>query len=159
MNRAETAQDTAGLRGIERSLPLALLKAREAAMSHFRPMLRAHGLTEQQWRVIRILAAFPDIDASEIVQRSYLLAPSLTRILHYLESEKIIIRMQDETDLRRSYFSLTPKGRRIYTRVAPDSESIYEQMSARFGRDKLAQLYELLAEFANLGPEPDDLTD
>ena len=114
VNRAEAAHINAGLRGLERSLPLALLKAREAAMSHFRPMLRGHGLTEQQWRVIRILAAFPDIDASEIVQRSYLLAPSLTRILHYLESEKIITRMQNETDLRRSYFALTQKGRRLY---------------------------------------------
>ena len=71
----------ANLRDFEHSLPMELLKAREAAMSRFRPMLRDHGLTEQQWRVIRALAHYGEIDAGELAQRSFLLAPSLTRIL------------------------------------------------------------------------------
>ena len=54
-----------------------LLKAREAAMSRFRPMLREHGLTEQQWRVIRALADYKEIDAGELAKKSFLLAPSL----------------------------------------------------------------------------------
>ena len=150
MSQAEAQSDDVYLRGITQSLPLALLKARETAMAHFRPMLRQHGLTEQQWRVIRVLAAYPDIDASEIVKRSYLLAPSLTRILRHLESEKVINRKDDETDLRRAYFCLTPKGRRLYERVAPDSELIYARFSDAFGQEKLDQLYELLAEFAEI---------
>ena len=155
MNQAEKLFDNVGLRGIEQSLPLALLKARETAMSQFRPMLRKHGLTEQQWRVIRVLAAFPDIDASEIVRRSFLLAPSLTRILHYLESEKIINRESDETDLRRACFNLTAKGQRLYFRVAPDSEHIYQRISQTFGDEKLEQLYGLLAQFSAIGDELD----
>ena len=51
------------LRDFQHSLPMELLKAREAAMARFRPMLRSHGLTEQQWRVIRALAAYQKIDA------------------------------------------------------------------------------------------------
>jgi hypothetical protein len=43
-------------RSFARSLPMALLKAREAVMVRFRPSLRAHGLTEQQWRVLRIMS-------------------------------------------------------------------------------------------------------
>jgi len=38
-----------------RNLPLLLLQAREAVISHFRPLLNHFGLTEQQWRVIRVL--------------------------------------------------------------------------------------------------------
>ena len=64
----------ANLRQFEHSLPMELLKAREAAMAKFRPMLRDHGLTEQQWRVIRALADFDRIDASELARRSFLLA-------------------------------------------------------------------------------------
>lgn len=154
MNKAEDAHQALQLRGIEQSLPLALLQAREVAMAKFRPMLRKHDLTEQQWRVIRVLAAFPDIDASEIVKRSFLLAPSLTRILQYLESQNLVKRLSDSSDMRRAYFSLTVKGKRLYQRVAPDSERIYQQIAGNFGQQKLASLYELLAEFIALNEDP-----
>ena len=124
-----------------------LLKAREAAMSRFRPMLRKHGLTEQQWRVIRALAAYQKIDASELARRSFLLAPSLTRILQFLERARLIKRSSDTNDQRRSVFALTGKGRRIYDEVGPDSELLYAEIENKFGANKLEALYTLLAEF------------
>jgi len=140
--------DTAGqLRDFQHSLPMELLKAREAAMSRFRPMLRRHGLTEQQWRVIRALAAFQEIDASEIAKKSFLLAPSLTRILRFLEREELVKRSSDANDQRRYVFVLTGKGRRIYDEVGPDSELLYAEIEKEFGADKLEALYALLAEF------------
>ena len=127
--------------------PMELLKARESAMARFRPMLRDHGLTEQQWRVIRALAALDQINASELARRSFLLAPSLTRILQYLEAEKLVKRSSDANDQRRAVFSLTAKGKKLFARVAPDSETLYIKIEQEFGADKLGRLYELLAEF------------
>ena len=124
-----------------------LLKAREAAMARFRPMLRKHGLTEQQWRVVRVLAEYPDIDASELAQRALLLAPSLSRIFQFLEREKLIRRTVDTRDQRRSLFSLTSKGNTLYERVAPESEALYAQIEAEFGSEKLVALYDLLSQF------------
>jgi len=124
-----------------------LLKAREAAMAKFRPMLRSHGLTEQQWRVIRALAAYDNIDASELARRSFLLAPSLTRILRFLEKEKIVDRSSDLNDQRRSVFALTARGRKIFAEVGPDSEALYAEIEEKFGVNKLESLYELLADF------------
>ncbi len=135
------------LRDFQHSLPMELLKAREAAMSRFRPMLRRHGLTEQQWRVIRTLAAYQEISASELAKRSFLLAPSLTRILRFLEREKLVTRSSDASDQRRYVFVLTAKGRRIYDEVGPDSEQLYAEIEKEFGADKLEALYTLLAEF------------
>ncbi len=135
------------LRDFQHSLPMELLKAREAAMARFRPMLRSHGLTEQQWRVIRALAAYQKIDASELAKKSFLLAPSLTRILQFLEREKLIKRSSDANDQRRSVFALTGKGRRVYDEVGPDSELLYTDIEKQFGVDKLETLYALLAEF------------
>ena len=135
------------MRDFRHSLPMELLKAREAAMARFRPMLRQHGLTEQQWRVIRALAAYENIDASELARRSFLLAPSLTRILQFLQSEKLIKRSPDKDDQRRSVLVLTAKGRNIYGLVGPDSEVLYASIEAQFGADKLESLYTLLAEF------------
>ena len=135
------------LRDFEHSLPMELLKAREAAMSRFRPMLRSHGLTEQQWRVIRALADYRNIDASELAQRSFLLAPSLTRILQHLESEGLIRRTPDTSDQRRSVLTLTAGGRKLFAAVAPDSAALYEDIEAEFGERRMRLLYELLEEF------------
>ena len=116
-------------------------------MARFRPMLRQHGLTEQQWRVIRALAAYQKIDASELAKKSFLLAPSLTRILQFLEREKLVKRSSDANDQRRYVFVLTEKGRRIYKEVGPDSELLYAAIEQEFGKNKLEALYGLLAEF------------
>lgn len=124
-----------------------LMKAREAAMARFRPLLRKHGLTEQQWRVIRALAEFGPIDAGELAQQSFLLAPSLTRILQFLENEKMIRRSADADDQRKSVVALSTKGRQLFQRIAPQSEQLYAEMESAFGEDRLRALYELLAEF------------
>lgn len=138
------------MRDFQHSLPMALLKAREAAMSRFRPMLREHGLTEQQWRTVRTISAYEGIDASELARRSFLLSPSLTRILQFLQRENIIHRSSDPNDQRRSVFVLTRKGQKIFSEVAYDSEILYGEIEQDFGLDKLGQLYTLLAEFQKL---------
>lgn len=151
MNRRErevaAGQETALLRGFEQSLPMALLKAREAAMARFRPMLRNHGLTEQQWRVIRTLAAFEPVDATMLARQSFLLAPSLSRILQFLESESLVRRDADSNDQRRSMLRLTDTGRAKFAAVAPDAESLYADIEGAFGAERLDRLYDLLADF------------
>lgn len=147
MSDAAKEAGQAPLRDFRHSLPMELLKAREAAMARFRPMLREHGLTEQQWRVVRALSEFDRIDAGELAERSFLLAPSLTRILQYLEYEGLIRRTPGSTDQRKSVITLTATGRRMFEQIAPESESLYSEIEASFGVDRLETLYELLAEF------------
>lgn len=115
-------------------------------MALFRPMLRDHGLTEQQWRVIRALSETDGVDAGELAARSFLLAPSLTRILQYLESESLINRKQDASDNRKAVVALSAKGRRLFEKVAPYSESLYSIIEKKFGSERLDELYSLLAE-------------
>jgi homoprotocatechuate degradation regulator HpaR len=152
---ARSKAQTIQLRDFRHSLPMELLKAREAAMARFRPMLREQGLTEQQWRVIRALAEYQRIDASELAARCFLLAPSLTRILQFLEAAMLISRVPDRKDQRRSFVVLTPKGRRLFDEIAPDSEAIYADIERVFGQQRMNELYALLESFyAALGSEP-----
>ena len=136
------------IRGFNQSLPMMLLKAREAAMSRFRPMLRKHNLTEQRWRVIRVIYEHNQIDAGELAEKSFLLSPSLTRILRYLESEKIVLRSGDIRDQRRSVFRLTSKGKKIINRVAPETESIYSDIERIFGSKEFSKIFNLLEKFS-----------
>ncbi len=140
---------TDSLRDFQHSLPMELLRAREAAMVRFRPVLREHGLTEQQWRVIRTLADSGEVDAGELARRSFLLAPSLTRILQFLVKQGLVKRTSDNNDQRRSVLRLSARGQRVFESVGPDSEQRYAEIEAEFGADRLVALYDLLAAFYN----------
>jgi homoprotocatechuate degradation regulator HpaR len=132
------------MRDFSRSLPMALLRARESVMRHFRPSLRAHGLTEQQWRILRALASTDDIEVTELAHQAYLLGPSLSRILRDLETRRLIQRRVVKADLRRSIVSITGNGLRLIKAVAPSSEAIYAQITRRYGAGKLADLQDML---------------
>ena len=43
-----------------------MLRAREAIMISFRPILAKHGFTEQQWRVLRVLGEKGPSDAGQV---------------------------------------------------------------------------------------------
>ena len=134
------------MRSFERSLPMALLKAREAVMKTFVPSLREHDLSPQQWRVIRALVDEDGLAASELAERCYLLTPSLSRILQNLEGRGLLKRRSVPGDQRRAAVHVTTAGRRIYERIAPLSEPRYAHITERFGYGKLELLYELLEE-------------
>ncbi|HEV7308160.1 homoprotocatechuate degradation operon regulator HpaR [Ensifer sp.] len=133
-----------------RSLPIALLRAREAVMAHFRPMLARHDITEQQWRVIRILAEAGRVDASEMADKAFILAPSLTRIIRSLEERGMITKHKDADDGRRVLLEIAPEGMRVIADVSPESRAIYEQLETRYGRDRVEILLDMLDELATL---------
>jgi homoprotocatechuate degradation regulator HpaR len=136
---------------------MALMKAREAVMSRFRPILRRHNLTEQQWRVMRAILAEDDIEATTLAERCYILMPSLTRILQNLESRTLIERRSAPHDQRRTLISITPSGRQLIDTIAPQSEQAYHQIEESFGLDKLEELYGLLREMTDsLGSDTAD---
>lgn len=119
-------------------------------MTHFRPMLAEHDITEQQWRVIRILAERGMVDASEMADRAFILAPSLTRIIRSLEERGIIAKAKDENDGRRVLLEITPAGLAIIEEVAPESRLIYDRLEKRIGRERIDQLLDMLDELASL---------
>jgi homoprotocatechuate degradation regulator HpaR len=132
------------MREFSRSLPMALLRAREAVMRQFRPSLRNHGLTEQQWRILRALAAIDAIEVTELARVAFLLGPSLSRILRDLEARHLIERKAAKTDLRRGVVSISAKGIRLIEAVAPSSEAIYAAITRCYGARKLAELQDML---------------
>ncbi|MEO0494823.1 MAG: homoprotocatechuate degradation operon regulator HpaR [Actinomycetota bacterium] len=145
------------MRPFSASLPMALLLARESTMRRFRPLLAEHGLTEQQWRVLRALAASDDpIEVSALADRTALLAPSVTRIVARLADDGMIRRDTVAGDARRSALALTVKGRRLVARIAPQSEATYAEIEAAFGADRLVALLDELGDLATLLDSVDD---
>jgi homoprotocatechuate degradation regulator HpaR len=146
MAERKRSRPKAGIRDDRRSLPIALLRAREAVMQYFRPLHRRGKTTEQQWRVIRVLHFDGEIDAGELAKRSYLLAPSLSRILKDLEAEGYVKRRAGEVDSRQSLLSLTAKATAMVAGVASRLDRVHDEIADRFGSDRFDQLLALLAQ-------------
>lgn len=147
-------QDGFGLATTRRTLPIALLRARETVMDRFRPLLIAHNITEQQWRVLRVLDETNEIDASRLAVASCILAPSLTRILKTLEARGFIRAAKDVNDGRRTLVCLSRAGHGFLRRVAPESAAIYAEIEAHLGRDRIETLLdEIEVLLAALAPD------
>jgi len=144
------------MRAFARSLPMQLLRAREAVMQRFRPMLLAHGVTEQQWRVIRALVESDAAEIGALAELCCVLPASLTRIVDTLEEKGLAARRPHAADQRRVIVAVTPAGRRLFHAVAPHSEARYREIAALVGQDRIDAFYAMLEDFiARLEMPPD----
>lgn len=116
-------------------------------MAEFRPILARHGVTEQQWRVLRILAEIGEpLDASNLASRASLLPPSLTRILKVLADRNLISVIRDRDDGRRLQVAITDSGNSLIAQVAPESREVYSDLEERYGIEKVELLLNMLEE-------------
>ena len=127
-----------------RSLPIVLLRARESVMAPIRQMLADSGVTEQQWRILRVLAEHGPLDASSVAERASLLFPSLTRTATSMRNRGLISQSQDPNDRRRQVLQITDEGQAVIDKNLPDALRISADYKARLGPDNYALLLELL---------------
>jgi homoprotocatechuate degradation regulator HpaR len=133
---------------IHRNLPRLLLQAREAVMLHTRPGLREHGLSDQQWRVLRVLGEHASdsagVETGRVAREAFILGPSLTGVLNRMARDGLISRSTCPVDARRTVVRATDQGLERVATLSSTIESHYAWMESQLGKDKLAQLYALL---------------
>lgn len=135
------------IRAFNESLPLLLLRARETALARFRPVLQAHGLTEQQWRVMRALREFGELTAAGIARHCVMLAPSVTRIVKRLSEDGVVEVRRSDEDQRELRIRLAQRGHDLIETIGPQSEAQYAVLQERLTPERMELLYDLLREF------------
>src|SRR5690349_2447555 len=119
-------------------------------MTHTRPSLREHGLSDQQWRVLRVLGEHGTLETGSVAREAYILGPSLTGVLARMERDGLVRRERDPADQRRTVVEATTKGLRMVDRLSTTVEGHYRWLEQSLGKQKLAQLYALLDELIAL---------
>lgn len=132
------------------SITLALLEAREALMTHFRPALNVIGLTEQQWRIIRILAQYGELESTHLAEKACILKPSLTGIIRRLTEMELVVRRRGDNDQRFVFIDLTKNGEDIFKKMSVEMEKRYDNIHQKMGDEKIEALLELLKEVQKL---------
>lgn len=137
-----------------RSLPISLLRARESVMGPIRAMLSDADITEQQWRVLRVLQEGGAMEPTRIADEACLLLPSLTRILQKLEEKGMITRRPDDTDRRKQVVSITDAGNQVIFANLETSIQLMDSVRDRMGHDRYEALLDLLNDLHTLDSEP-----
>lgn len=127
-----------------RNLPMLLLMARESMIAHFRPILNRHGLTEQQWRILRVLVESGELEQRLIADSCQILGPSLAGILSRMEDVGLIERRKAPNDQRRVLVSASPRAHALAVEMSPLIEEQYARFEAIMGKPFIDEMYGML---------------
>lgn len=116
------------------NLPQQFLKARDALMVHFRPVLNHFGVTEQQWRILRALDEHGALEPRELCALCQILSPSMAGVLARMEEMDLVQRERVTADARRVMVSLAPRGDQLFDEIAPLIERQYRLMEQAWGK-------------------------
>ena len=126
---------------INRNLPLLLLQARDSVLLHFRPILNTHGVTEQQWRVLRLLLEAGPLEPRQIGQRCSISSASLAGVLARMDELGLVQRKRLAHDQRRVLVSATARSRALAQKMAPHIAAAYARLEMHLGAEYVQALY------------------
>ena len=130
------------------SLPMQLYKALDAIMPEYRNLFYKYDLTEQQWRILRVLWTENNITVAQLSKITLLPAPSLVGILDRLVKKNLLIRNRSDKDRRQVQISLTTKGQELQQLVAPSVLAIHSRLKARVSNEEWQSLERLLKKYS-----------
>ena len=110
------------------SLPMLLNRSLDAIMPPYRDLFQEFGVTEQQWRVLRVLWEQKHLTSAQISILTLLPSPSLVGILDRLEKKELVKRLRSSSDRREINITITDKGRELQSEVMPKVKKIQDQI-------------------------------
>jgi len=134
----------------DRSLPIACVRGRQAVVVHFSKFLADAKMSEQQWRVMRIVQDFGPTPQSTLCERSCIHKVSMTRIIRTLLARGFVISRRNPQDGRALNISMTDEGHQFLREVGQEADQISEKIATGFGDEKTQLLLDLLDELSRL---------
>jgi homoprotocatechuate degradation regulator HpaR len=111
-----------------RSLPMLLYRTLDAVMPRFRRIFNEFGLTEQQWRVLRVLWQHERIALGELADLTLIPPPSLVGVVDRLTKNGLADRARSDTDRRSVFVYATDKGKALESEVRPRVDKAYTEL-------------------------------
>ena len=136
-----------------RSLPMMLYRALDAVMPRFRRIFNEFGLTEQQWRVLRVLWEHDETAFRELSEFTLIPAPSLVGVVDRLAKQGLVARRRSDKDRRNVFVQATEKGTDLHRRVRPQVDAAYAELRESIDAEEWRNLIDGLERIASLQPE------
>ena len=136
--------------GFSRSLPMMLYRALDAVMPRFRRIFNEFGLTEQQWRVLRVLWEHDEIAFGDLSDITLIPAPSLVGVVDRLAKQGIVARRRSDEDRRNVFVLATEQGSALHQRVRPHVDEAYAELRGSISGEDWSDLIDGLERIASL---------
>lgn len=126
------------------SLPMLLNRSLDAIMPPYRDLFHEFGVTEQQWRVLRVLWEQKYLTSTQISNLTLLPSPSLVGILDRLERKDLVKRLRSTSDRREINITITNLGRELQSKVMPKVKLIQDQTREKLSPTEWKQINNIL---------------
>lgn len=138
------------------SLPMMLYRTLDAVMPRFRQIFSEFGLTEQQWRVLRVLWQHEQIAFRELADLTLIPPPSLVGVVDRLTKSGLANRRRSDTDRRNVFVHATSKGQALEAEVRPRVDEAYAELRSSVDAKIWSALIAGLEHISSIGDEAGD---
>ena len=123
-----------------------LLRTADVVRRHMTALVEPHGITLQQFNVLRILRGAGDegLPTLEVADRMVEETPGVTRLLDRLEAKELVRRQRCPKDRRQHLCWITPKGAAVLQKIDAVSDRALEDSLKGLRQKDRAALIRLL---------------
>jgi DNA-binding MarR family transcriptional regulator len=125
---AEASSDAEAVRPLEFNLSYRLSFMSFLVTRAMAPVILAHGVTNQQWKVLSVLSQIAPATAQEVTQWVTLDKSAVSRTVRSLQERGLITRKLHSQDARNVHLSLTAKGSSLYKRIAEELAMVQAEL-------------------------------
>ena len=120
-------------RFVDEYLAALLAQASHLISSEFHAVVRAHGFSVSEWRVLASLAGGRAISIGELARVAVLKQPTVTRLLDRIEAKQQVERIEHEGDRRVTLVRITPAGSKTVARLIALARAHEQRVLEPFG--------------------------
>ena len=128
----------------DQSLPMILHRTLDAVMPDYRELFARYNLTEQQWRVLRVLWSSKKVTSVELSNRTLIPAPSLVGVLDRLEKKDLVTQVRSVEDRRAVVVVAPAQGQALEEEVSPQVAEIDRQLRASVTAEEWRMMEQVL---------------
>src|SRR5829696_6009145 len=144
---------------LERSVGYQIRMTHRALQRYLQIKIKPHGVTLGTWYFLRALWHEDGLTQRELSRRIGTRESTTMTAIVAMEANGLVRRVRNDVDRRKQNVFLTPKGRRLKTKLLPLATEVVDTATAGFGERELALLLGLLATIQrNLEPVVADET-
>lgn len=129
---------------LERSVGYQVRMTHRALQRSLQIKIKPHGVTLGTWYFLRALWHEDGLTQRELSRRIGTREPTTMTAIVAMEANGLVRRVRNDADRRKQNVFLTPKGRRLKTRLLPLAAEIVNTATAGLAERELALLLQLL---------------
>lgn len=150
MSHATESSQPAPARFVDGYLPALLALASRLISGEFHEVVRQHGFSVSEWRVMASLADGNLISIGDLAQVTVTKQPTVTRLLDRMESKGQVERLPHPSDRRITLVRITPQGSRTIERLIKLAREHENRVLAPFGLARAEELKKTLRQIIEL---------